>query len=57
MQRRFIIGDHADQWGDYPIYDTSRGRGEIIGSVDQEYLERFERAFRLLEEEDRAKCS
>jgi hypothetical protein len=52
MMPRFVFENHADKNGDYNIYDTSQGRHVIIAQVDQEYVERFERALKLLEAED-----
>lgn len=50
---RFIVEREHDET--FAIYDTKgmgRARVNRIGEIDQEYVEEFERAFKLLEEDD-----
>ncbi len=42
---RLILSDHANDDGERLIYDLNRGRGESIGTIDEEYVPLFERFF------------
>lgn len=40
---RFVFENRADKNNERALYDTRRGRNEIIGMIDDEYVPLFEK--------------